>query len=92
MPVPRLSPSANSLTVPVTVNKRLRPYFEIWFQRKRQDGETPEHFALRMLKTAAMNDYYADTAKPEMESYEVEKIAKIKALQEDIDLMDTEVD
>ena len=92
MAIPRLPESASPFVVEITVNVRLRPYFEIWFQREKLDGETPEQFALRMLKMAAMNDYYADVAKPAVDTIEQDKVDALTALQEDVNLLSTEVD
>jgi len=92
MAIPSLAPSARPFIVEVTVNVKLRPYFEIWFQRKKLDGETPEKFALRMLKNAAMNDYLADVAKSEVDGIEQAKADSLTALQADADSMNTEVD
>ena len=92
MPIPRLAPSAEPFVTEITVNINLRPYFEIWFQRKKLDGETPPQFALRMLKNAAMNDYLADTAKSEVDSIEQDKVDAMTALQADANSLSTEVD
>jgi hypothetical protein len=92
MPIPRLTASAKDFTYSTTINKKKRPYFEIWFQRKKQDGETPEKFSLRMLTTQMMNDYFADVAKAEMDAIEQDKVDATTALQSDIELLFTEVD
>ncbi len=92
MAIPRLEPSANPITVPITVNVNLRPYFEIWFQRMRQSGETPEQFALRILKTAALNDYLSMNITAETDAIEQAKTDATAALNSDIELIATEVD
>lgn len=92
MAIPRLTPSANPFELNVTVNVNLRPYFEIWFQRKKEAGETPEQFTLRIMKTAALNDYLADTAKTEVDAIEQDKIDATTALNDDIGVLATEVD
>ena len=92
MPIPRLAPSANPIDVTITVNVKLRPYFEIWFQRKKESGETPAQFALRMLKHAALNDHIGGTVKAETEAIEKEQSDAMVALQGDIVSMGTEVD
>jgi hypothetical protein len=92
MAIPRLPPSANPYELNVTVNIRLRPYFEIWFQRKKEPGETPEQFALRVLKTAALNDYLTDTGKAEMDAIEAAKETAITELNADVTAIATEVD
>ena len=92
MAIPRLAPSANPIDVIITVNVKLRPYFEIWFQRKKLDGETPQQFGLRVLKNAAINDYLADTAKTEVDVIEQNKIDALVILQSDTDSLSTEVD
>ena len=92
MAIPRLAPSADPIDVTITVNVKLRPYFEIWFQREKLAGETPKQFALRMLKNAAMNDYLRDTAKTEVDAVEQAKIDSLNALQADANSLSTEVD
>jgi len=92
MAIPRLAPSANPIDVTITVNVKLRPYFEIWFQRKKEAGEAPAQFALRMLKNAAMNDYLADVAKAEVDTIEQVKADAMTELQDDANSMSTEVD
>lgn len=92
MPIPRLPEDANPYELSVTINTKLRPYFEIWYQRKKEAGDTPEKFALRVLKTAALNDYIADAGKTAFESIEAAKAAEIEALGQDIQTLGTEVD
>ena len=92
MVIPRLTASANDFNLNITVNKRLRPYFEIWFQRKKEAGETPEQFALRIMKIAALNDYLHDVAKTETDAIEQAKTDATNALNDDIGVMATEVD
>ena len=92
MTIPRLAESDAPIDVTITVNVRLRPYFEIWFQRKKLAGETPPQFALRMLKIAALNDYLNDSITVETDAIEQEKVDATTALNDDINLMATEVD
>ena len=92
MPIPRLTPSANPIDVTITVNERLRPYFEIWFQRKKLSGESPSQFALRVLKMNALNDYLNDVGKAEVDQIEAEKAAALDALQTDAHSIEGEVD
>jgi len=92
MPIPRLPEAAQAFTVEITVNTRLRPYFEIWYQRTKQDGETPEQFALRVLKTAALNDYIKSNIKTETDAIAAAKVAAETALNNDIQAMGTEVE
>ena len=82
--IPRLPESANSLDITITINKRLRPYFEIWYQRKKESGEAPEQFALRFLKLAALNDYVGSNVKTEADAIESATAAAKTALQDDI--------
>lgn len=92
MTIPRLAPSATPIDVTITVNVNLRPYFEIWFQRKKEAGETAPQFGLRMLKNAAINDYLADTAKSEVDAIEQVKVDSMTDLQADATSLSTEVD
>jgi len=55
--IPRLPPADQSIDVTITVGKNLRPYFTFWYQRMKKDGESPQHFALRILKESALDDY-----------------------------------
>ena len=92
MTIPRLPEAANPYELNVTINVRLRPYFEIWYQTKKQPGDTPEQFALRVLKTAALNDYLSDAGKIEMDAIEAVKEASITELNTDVTAMASEVD
>jgi len=92
MAISRLPAAANNIDVTVTVNRRLRPYFAVWYQRKKLDGETPEQFALRILKMAAMRDHLADQAKAEVDAVEATKETAMQALRDDAALIQTEVD
>lgn len=57
MIIPRLAPSNNPISITITVNERLRPYFTRWYQNLKKDNESPEEFGLRKLKESAMSDY-----------------------------------
>jgi len=92
MALPRLTPSANPYHLEGDINERLRPYFEIWYQRKKQAGETPWEFALRVLKTAALNDYIMDNLKAEQDAIEQAKLDAETAVNTDIQTLNTEVD
>ena len=92
MAIPRLAPSANPYELNVTVNVNLRPYFEIWYQRKKEAGDTPEKFALRVMKTAALNDYIRDNIKAEQDAIEQAKLDAEAAVNTDIQTLGTEVD
>lgn len=92
MALPRLPAAEKPFTVELTVNERLRPYFEIWYQRTRKAGENPHSFIIRMLKTAALNSHLADTSQAEVDSIEAAKQAALEALQDDAELMQTELD
>lgn len=92
MAIPRLTPSANPYELGVTINVKLRPYFEIWYQRKKQAGDTPEKFALRVLKTAALNDYIMDNIKAEQDAIEQAKSDAETAVQSDINALGDEVE
>jgi len=92
MALPRLEPSANPYTTEITINVNLRPYFEIWYQRKKQAGETPQQFAIRVLKVAAINDYIMDNIKTEQDAIEQLKVDAEQALNTDITDLGTEVD
>ncbi|NIR25858.1 MAG: hypothetical protein GWN77_02620 [Gammaproteobacteria bacterium] len=59
MTIPRLPPDSSSIDVTITVNERLRPYFTAWYQKFKEEGESPQKFALRNLKEAALDDYIA---------------------------------
>ena len=92
MAIPRLPESASSIDVTITVNKKLRPYFEIWFQKKKNPGETPEQFALRVLKASALKDY-VDFEAPAL-LVAIDEVRKQSAddLIQDINDMSGEVD
>ena len=90
--IPRLPPSANPYELNITINVKLRPYFEIWYQRKKEAGETPKQFALRVLKTVALNDYLKDEAQIIINQIEADKAAAEQALNDDIQAVSTEVD
>ena len=92
MALPRLTPSANPYELNVTVNVNLRPYFEIWYQRKKEAGDTPEQFALRALKTAALNDYIKDNIKAEQDAVEQARADAEAAVNDDILAISAEVD
>lgn len=92
MALPRLPEAANPYELTVTVNVRLRPYFEIWYQRKKEPGDTPEKFALRVLKRAALNDYIEDVGKIEMAAIDEVRSTAIEELNSDVAVMDAEVD
>jgi hypothetical protein len=81
MALPRLPASTQPYRLQVDINEKLRPYFEIWYQKTKQPSDTPQSFALRVLKVAAMNDYIQANISAEHE-----------AMQNDINLIGTEVD
>jgi len=83
--IPRLPPATTELTVSITVNEKLRPYFTEWYQRRKIDGETPTNFALRILKQAAMADYAA-------ENLQQAQLDAIQTLQDDVEALGVEVD
>ena len=89
--IPRQPPAANPYELNVTINVKLRPYFEIWYQRKKLAGETPPQFALRVLKTAALNDYLHDESKVIMDVIEADKLAAVDELNADIQTLDSEI-
>jgi len=91
MPIPRLPKATNSLDVTITVNKKLLPYFQVWFQKKREPGETPEQFALRALKGAALGDYIAFEGRGVSDAIEAERLQAITDLEADANSMDGEV-
>ncbi len=90
--IPRLPEDANDLSITITINKKLRPYFELIFTRKKLPGETKEQFGLRLWKIAALNDYLTDTAKSERDVIEQQSTYAMTALQGDIGTLTTEVD
>ena len=92
MALPRLVQSANDFTLTITVNKRLRPYFEVWFQQAKEAGDTPEKFALRAMKTAALNHHIQANIKVEQDAIEQAKIDASDAVNADITAFSTEVD
>lgn len=92
MAIPRLPEAANPFTLEITVNVKLRPYFEIWYQRMKRQGETPEQFAIRALKTAALNDYLQMHLPAEQQAVEEAKAAAEAAVNADIQSLDTEID
>lgn len=77
----RLPESANDYNLSVTINKKLFPYLQAWFQRKRNDGETVEQFALRVLKASALQDYINDVVASQQQDFAT-----------DAGLLNTEVD
>jgi len=92
MALPRLAPSAQPLDVTITVNERLRPYFTQWFQDEKQEGETPENFAIRQMKKLAMRSYITSVYEAE-----VLKVTQAQSLAEadlstDIVAIETEVE
>ena len=92
MPVPRLPEATSSIDVTITVNKKLRPYFEIWFQKKRKAGETPAQFALRVLKANALKDYIEFEVPPMIIAIDEEKRQSATDLVQDANSISGEVD
>ena len=92
MAIPRLTESAKAYNLNVTINVKQRPYFEIWYQRKKEAGETPEQFTLRILKIAMLNDHIADNVKTEIDAIEQASIDAKTAVQADIESLATEID
>ncbi len=89
--MPRLPNAANDFTLTITVNKKLLPYLTEWYKRKKNDGESTEDFALRVLKSAAIGDYVADIGTAQAKVVEAVKETSIKELQGDVTLLETEV-
>ena len=90
--IPRLPADANPIDVTITVNEKLRPYFEIWFQTKKEAGESPEAFALKVLKQQALNFHISANLKVEQNAIEEAKKLAEQAVNDDIQSMVTEVD
>jgi len=91
MTIPRLPPAAKSYTVSVTVNAKLLPYFQMWYQRKKLAEETSEDFVIRMLKAGALNDYLADVGQVEMNTIEQSRTDAMAALSADVKVLDGEL-
>jgi len=79
MAIPRLAPDTNPLSIEITINERLRPYFTLWYQREKKGSETPEQFAIRQMKGLAIRSY---TRMIEMESIQESNLAEIQAREE----------
>ena len=92
MVLSRLDADTKGIDVTIKVNEKLRPYFTMWYQRKKKDGETPAEFALRVLKTTALNDYISEKAQTESNKIEETKNTAIQDLQTDITMLNREVD
>jgi len=92
MTIPRLAPSAEPLTVPIEINEKLLPYFQVWYQRKKLDAESPSQFAIRYLKQSALSDYLADIGKAEADKIEEAKQTSINDLNADAAVLQGEVD
>jgi len=92
MALPRLPADSTGIDVTLRINAKLRPYFTVWYQRKKNPGETPEQFAIRYLKAAALNDYITDVAQAEMNAAEEDKKARIEAMSTDIQSLPDEID
>lgn len=90
--IPRLDPAANPIDVTVTVNVRLRPYFELWFNKTKLPGETAREFALRKLKESAFRDYLGFTIQDERDSIEQSTEDLNTALNDDIQALAEELD
>ncbi len=92
MALPRLTPSDSPYTVEITVNEKLRPYFEVWFQNAKEAGESPKQFALRQLKTNALNWHISQNIQTEQVTIEEAKLQMEQALRDDITSLAGEVD
>jgi len=92
MAIPRLTESANPFELTITVNTKLRPYFEVWYQQAKEAGETPEQFAIRIMKTAALNHHIQQNIKVERDAIEQAKIDAAKVVQADVESIASEVD
>jgi len=57
MALPRLPPAQNDFTISIIINKELLPYFQEWFQENKISGESPEEYALRILKAKVKKEY-----------------------------------
>lgn len=89
--LPRLTPSVNPLNVTITISENLRPYFEIWYQKKKTSGETPEEFGLRALKTAALNDHVQSNVKADTDAADAAREQADVDIRADVAALNTEV-
>ena len=93
MALPRLAPAVNAYTLSnVVINERLRPYFEVWYQSEKQLAETPQEFALRILKVAAQDFHVNANIRAEQDAIEQAKIDKATEVQADINAFNSETD
>ena len=90
--IPRLAPALSPVVVTISVNMRLRPYFELWFSKEKKPGETPAQFALRKLKDAAVKDYLEFTVQDERDSIDESTGNLHTALNDDVVALSGELD
>lgn len=92
MSIPRLDPSSNDLTISITVNKRLRPYFTNWYQADKLENDTPEEFIIRQLKINAMQWYSSEEKRPLVQAAKQTKQDEVDSLELDEKALFNEVD
>jgi hypothetical protein len=90
--IPRLPPAKEPFVLTIAVNKRLRAYFEKWFQVKGLPNESPSDFVLRQLKDRALQDYLAAAMPNEVTRIQAAKQVEIDALGDDATVLSTELD
>ena len=93
MSLPRLTPSANSFTLSEKIiNKKLRPYFENWYNKEKEAVESPDDFVSRILKALALNSHIQDNIKTETDAIEAQTAASNQAINDDVTSLSGEVD
>jgi len=80
----RLPADAEDTQITITVNRRLAPYYRAWFQAKKQDGDNPSKFVVRLLKPLVINWYMEDT-NAVIQLNNAETFADANALSEEVD-------
>ncbi len=90
--IPRLSPSSGNFRLDIAINKRLRPYFEKWFNTEKLPGESPDSFVIRKMKHLAIQDYLKSELPAEISAVSLANSGAKAALAADVALLGTEVD
>ncbi len=92
MTIQRLPPAANPTSVLLEVNPKLTPYFAKFYQDLKLDGDTPETFLLRYMKTRVIDHYQIDLKRNELKTQNDTNDSAVVAIIDDANSMYTEVD
>jgi hypothetical protein len=92
MAIPRLPEAASDFVLTVTIPKKLRPYFEHWYQATKKPGDTPESFAFRLLKQSAVRAYATPYVQADIKQVEADKQAAAEAVGQDLSALEGEVE